>query len=152
MQSFDIGRSVIAFAIAAALGGCSTWHRMDNTEGTVAGGAGGAVAGAVVGGPVGAVVGGVGGAYVGHETTGKEGASTATTSQALAGSSQYDSTLVRRVQQSLNDKGYDAGSIDGQWGPSTQNAVRQFQQDAGLPRTGQLEQPTLSALGVTTAR
>ena len=152
MQSFNIAKSAIAFTIAAALGGCSTWHRMDNTEGTVTGGAGGAVAGAVVGGPVGAVVGGVGGAYVGHETTGKEGYATSSTTYVSPPSIQYDSDLVRRVQQSLNDRGYDAGSIDGQWGPSTQSAVRRFQQDAGLPQSGQLERPTLSALGVTAAR
>src|SRR5436309_96428 len=152
MRSLDSVRSVTACAIVAAFAGCSTWHRMDNTEGTVAGGAGGAVAGAVVGGPVGAVVGGVGGAYVGHETTGKEGYATSSTTYVSPPSIQYDSDLVRRVQQSLNDRGYDAGSIDGQWGPSTQSAVRRFQQDAGLPQSGQLERPTLSALGVTAAR
>ena len=152
MQSFNIAKSAIAFTIAAALGGCSTWHRMDNTEGTVAGGAGGAVAGAVVGGPVGAVVGGVGGAYVGHETTGKEGYATSSTTYVSPPSIQYDSDLVRRVQQSLNDRGYDAGSIDGQWGPSTQSAVRRFQQASGLPQTGELGGPTLSALGVTPTR
>jgi hypothetical protein len=71
MNWLTIAKRVSAIAILAALAGCSTWERMDKTEGALAGGAGGAVAGAVVGGPVGAVVGGVGGAYVGHETTGK---------------------------------------------------------------------------------
>jgi hypothetical protein len=72
MNRLNIAKGVTAFAILTALAGCSTWQRMDKTEGTIAGGAGGAVAGALVGGPVGAVVGGVGGAYVGHETTGKQ--------------------------------------------------------------------------------
>ena len=71
MKSLNTARTMTAFAIFAALAGCSTWQRMDKTEGTVVGGASGAVAGAVVAGPVGAVVGGIGGAYVGNETTGK---------------------------------------------------------------------------------
>ena len=119
---------------------------MDKTEGTVAGGAGGAVAGAVVGGPVGAVVGGVGGAYVGNEVAGKDGTSGSTAS---ATSPRYESALVRNVQQALNDKGYSAGAVDGQWGPATEDAVRRFQRASGLPQTGALEQSTLTALGVS---
>ena len=152
MKSFEIAKTATAFAILATFAGCSTWHRMDTTEGTVAGGAGGAVAGAVVGGPVGAVVGGVGGAYVGHETAGQDRTVTSSTSYSSTSSAQYDSDLVRRVQQSLKDKGYNAGSIDGQWGPATEDAVRRFQQASGLPLTGELGGPTLSALGVTPTR
>ena len=111
----------------------------------VAGGAGGAVAGAVVAGPVGAVVGGVGGAYTGHEVAGK--GTTASPSPSTS-SSRYDPTLVRDVQQALNDRGYSAGAVDGQWGPNTEDAVRRFQQASGLPQTGALERSTLTALGV----
>jgi peptidoglycan hydrolase-like protein with peptidoglycan-binding domain len=123
---------------------------MDKTEGTVAGGAGGAVAGAVVGGPVGAVVGGVGGAYVGNEVAGKDGTTYGSTSSSSPSvtSPRYESALVRSVQQALNDKGYNAGSVDGQWGPATEDAVRRFQRASGLPQTGELEQSTLTALGV----
>ena len=145
MESRNIARS--AMLIIVVLAGCSTWHKMDKPEGTVAGGAGGAVAGAVVGGPVGAVVGGVGGAYVGNEVAGKEPAMS-TSSSSSATSSRYESALVRSVQQALNDKGYNAGPVDGQWGPATEDAVRKFQRSSGLPETGQLEQSTLSALGV----
>jgi peptidoglycan hydrolase-like protein with peptidoglycan-binding domain len=120
---------------------------MDKNEGTVAGGAGGVVAGAVVAGPVGAVVGGVGGAYVGNETTGKQSVASSTRSSSTT-SSSYDSTLVRSVQQALNDKGYDAGLVDGRWGPATEEAVRKFQQASGLPPSGQLERSTLAALGL----
>ena len=152
MKSFDIAKGVTAFAIAATFAGCSTWHRMDSTEGAVAGGAGGAVAGAVVGGPVGAVVGGVGGAYVGHETAGKDRTATSSPSYSSTLSTQYESGVVRGVQQALNDRGYNAGAVDGQWGPATEDAVRRFQQASGLPETGELGQPTLSALGVTSSR
>jgi hypothetical protein len=150
MKSSNIAKSGTLLIILVALAGCSTWHSMDKTEGTVAGAAGGAVAGAVVGGPVGAVVGGVGGAYAGNEVAGKQptvSASTSSPSSAMP-SSHYESGLVRSVQQALNDKGYNAGPMDGQWGPATEDAVRKFQRASGLPETGQLERPTLNALGV----
>lgn len=150
MKSSNIAKSATLSIILVALAGCSTWHSMDKTEGTVAGGAGGAVAGAVVGGPVGAVVGGVGGAYAGNEVAGKGPSASASTSPSSSAmpASQYESGLVRNVQQALNDKGYNAGPMDGQWGPATEDAVRKFQRASGLPETGQLERSTLNALGV----
>jgi hypothetical protein len=141
---------VAAIAMATILAGCSSWDSMGRTEGTAVGGAGGAVAGAVVAGPVGAVVGGVGGAYVGHETTGKETTVTSRTATPRTTSSAYDPSVIRSVQQALNDRGYNAGPVDGQWGPATQDALRRFQQVSGLPQTGELGQQTLAALGVST--
>src|SRR5437867_12684141 len=131
MQSLNIGKSMTALVIVAALAGCETWHRMDKVEGTAVGGAGGVVAGAVVAGPVGAVVGGVGGAYAGHEVAGKDHTVRAPTPYSSTVSSRYDPALVRDVQQALNDKGYSAGHIDRQWGPNTENAVKRFQQSSG---------------------
>ena len=145
MNSLFATRSLAVIAIATVVGGCSSWGRMDRTEGTAAGAAGGAVAGAVVGGPVGAVVGGVGGAYVGHETTGHE--HTVATARTSAPSA-YDATTIRSVQQALNSRGYNAGPVDGQYGMATQDAVRRFQQVSGLPATGELNSQTLAALGV----
>jgi peptidoglycan hydrolase-like protein with peptidoglycan-binding domain len=49
----------------------------------------------------------------------------------------------------LNSRGYNAGTPDGQWGASTMEAVRKFQQTAGLPVTGELGPNTLNALGVS---
>jgi len=102
----------------------------------------GAVAGAVVGGPIGAVVGAGVGGYVGHEGTDANGR--APTSPAPHAT---DST-VRKAQAALNDKGYDVGTVDGRWGPSTQSAVRRFQAKNGLAESGTLDGSTLSALGV----
>ena len=152
MKSSDIAKSMTAFAIVAAVAGCSTWHSMDKTEGTALGAGGGAVAGAVVAGPVGAVVGGVGGAYAGHEVDGKEQSTRSSTYSSSTAPSRYDPATVRNVQQALNDKGYDPGPIDGQWGPNTEDAVRRFQQASGLPQTGGLEGSTLAALGVAITR
>jgi phage tail tape-measure protein len=142
MKSSNIAKRGTPLIILVALAGCSTWHSMDKTEGTVAGAAGGAVAGAVVGGPVGAVVGGVGGAYAGNEVAGKPTVSGSTSSPSSARpSSPYESGLVRNVQQALNDKGYNAGPIDGQWGPATEDAVRKFQRASGLTETANSSNP-----------
>jgi hypothetical protein len=82
-------------------------------------------------------------------------ASTATTSDLTAspqpGSPSAETrnpTLVRSVQQALKDKGFDAGAADGAWGPSTEKALRDFQQARGLPESGSLDPQTLAMLGV----
>ncbi len=69
-------------------------------------------------------------------------------SQPQAASTEKDPTLVRSAQQALKQKGFDAGAVDGQVGPSTKSAIRDFQQAQGLPQSGDLDQQTLSALGV----
>jgi membrane-bound lytic murein transglycosylase B len=55
---------------------------------------------------------------------------------------------LRQVQQKLNEMGYDAGKVDGIWGPNTQAAVRSFQHAKGLQATGTLDEQTADALGV----
>ena len=149
MKSTFRANTLAAIAVLATLGGCAAWHETDRPVGTAAGAAGGAVAGAAVAGPVGAVVGGVGGAYVGHETTGKGPTTAATSSTTRVYPSPYDASTVRAAQQALNDRGYNAGPVDGQWGASTMDAVRRFQQGSGLPVTGELGRSTLNALGVS---
>ena len=62
-----------------------------------------------------------------------------------------NSQTVRNVQQALKQKGFDVGAIDGQMGPETQSALREFQQSQGLPQSGNLDQQTLTALGVNAA-
>jgi hypothetical protein len=101
----------------------------------------GAVAGAVVGGPVGAAVGAGVGAYVGHEGTDARGKVSSAPAPAADGT-------VRSAQAALNAQGYDAGAVDGQWGPNTQSAVRRFQAEHNLTQSGTLDGATLSALGV----
>ncbi|MGE5793962.1 MAG: peptidoglycan-binding domain-containing protein [Bacteroidota bacterium] len=62
---------------------------------------------------------------------------------------QYDARTVRDVQQALQDKGYDVGSVDGVMGPRTQSALREFQQQQGINSSGRLDQQTLGALNVS---
>jgi len=142
MNASTMVRAAGAVALASLLASCSTWDRMDRSDkGMAIGGASGAAVGAVVGGPVGAVIGAGAGGYVGHEGVGPDHASTAPNGSNAA--------LVRSVQQSLNERGYSAGPVDGQWGPSTEGAVRQFQAANGLPQTGGLDDRTLSTMGVS---
>ena len=150
MNSHAIAKTTIVAALALVFAGCSGMSHKEKD--TTVGAAGGAAAGAVVAGPVGAVVGGVGGAVVGNEV-GKE--HTAQGRPGITGAnpgnganSAYDSSTVRNVQQALNAKGFNAGPADGEWGPSTETALRQFQGANGLPSTGMLDARTRSALGV----
>jgi peptidoglycan hydrolase-like protein with peptidoglycan-binding domain len=98
---------------------------------------------------VGAVVGGVGGAVVGHETTGQTASASDRTVTRTGSATGYDASKIRAVQQALNSRGYNVGPIDGQFGASTQDALRRFQQASNLPATGELTPSTLSALGVS---
>jgi peptidoglycan hydrolase-like protein with peptidoglycan-binding domain len=56
---------------------------------------------------------------------------------------------IRSVQQALNDKGFNAGAVDGIMGPHTRQALKQFQQAQHLRQTGRPDQQTLAALGVS---
>ncbi|CAA7624235.1 peptidoglycan-binding protein [Magnetospirillum sp. UT-4] len=53
---------------------------------------------------------------------------------------------VREAQQNLASMGYDVGPVDGVMGPSTRQAVRQFQRDQNLPASGRLDQQTMAAM------
>ena len=53
---------------------------------------------------------------------------------------------MKQAQQRLNELGFDVGTPDGAAGPRTQNALRSFQQDQGLPVTGRLDQATMRQL------
>ena len=55
---------------------------------------------------------------------------------------------VRAAQQALKDKGHDPGAIDGQMGPKTQAALRDFQKALGMTASGRLDDKTMQALGV----
>ena len=46
--------------------------------------------------------------------------------------------IIRQLQQTLNDKDYKAGPVDGIYGWQTTNAVRKYQKDNNMPGDGQL--------------
>jgi len=53
---------------------------------------------------------------------------------------------VREAQERLNALGYNVGAPDGAAGPKTAKALRDFQQQQGLPVTGRLDTATAGAL------
>jgi hypothetical protein len=67
-------------------------------------------------------------------------------------SSSYDSrgpdSIVLEVQEALQTAGYEPGSTDGVFGPSTREAIGRYQRDHGLDITGDITDPVLQALGL----
>jgi peptidoglycan hydrolase-like protein with peptidoglycan-binding domain len=55
---------------------------------------------------------------------------------------------VRQLQITLNQRGFNVGEPDGILGARTRAALMQFQQREGLQRSGQIDQQTMSALGI----
>ena len=75
----------------------------------------------------------------------KEHAATASADTSSA-SSLMQGNNISQAQQALNDQGFDAGPVDGKFGPQTQAAVKKFQASKSLTQTGKLDQQTLAAL------
>ncbi len=63
--------------------------------------------------------------------------STTPTNQ-TAGSGPKTSNMVAATQANLARLGYNSGPVDGQYGPQTASAIREFQRDQGLPEDGKL--------------
>jgi Putative peptidoglycan binding domain len=55
---------------------------------------------------------------------------------------------IKKVQESLRDKGYYHAKVDGVLGPQTRAGIRQYQKDENLPVTGRLDAKTAGKLGV----
>jgi peptidoglycan endopeptidase LytE len=66
-----------------------------------------------------------------------------------AAASAVPPATVSAAQRSLKQKGFYKGNIDGAMTPETQSAIREYQQNTNLYVTGQLDQATLSSLGVS---
>ncbi|MDC4225195.1 MAG: peptidoglycan-binding domain-containing protein [Candidatus Manganitrophus sp.] len=56
--------------------------------------------------------------------------------------------VIIEVQEKLNDQGYDVGAPSGKLDSCTQQALRDFQKEKGLPQTGQPDEKTRTALGI----
>ncbi len=56
--------------------------------------------------------------------------------------------IVRELQQALNNKGYQAGPVDGIYGNRTTQAVRQYQRDSKIPGNGELTIELVEALKI----
>src|SRR5205807_7025828 len=82
----------------------------------------------------------------GRTTAGGTVATNATQPQST---SKPPDDLVRLAQEALERAGYEIGVPDGQLGPRTIAAIKRFQTDRYLAVTGQLDETTIAALGVT---
>lgn len=83
----------------------------------------------------------------------QSGQQTASRQQGDGPSMSYDAQSldegqIREIQRALNKKGFHAGNADGTWGEETRQAVRNFQKAQDIKQTGQLDERTVSALGV----
>lgn len=58
----------------------------------------------------------------------------------------WSKSRIKEVQRRLKAAGAYNGPIDGRLGARTQQAISKFQQDHGLPQTGNLDQKTQAAL------
>jgi peptidoglycan hydrolase-like protein with peptidoglycan-binding domain len=67
---------------------------------------------------------------------------TSSVNSAQADPSRLSKDQIKAVQQALNVKD------DGVWGAQSQSALKQWQQQNGLPATGQLDQQTKEKLNV----
>lgn len=62
--------------------------------------------------------------------------------------SAHDHGDTKKVQETLRDKGFYTGPVDGVMGHQTRAAIRQYQQSENLPVTGHLDGDTAGKLGV----
>lgn len=60
----------------------------------------------------------------------------------------YSDDLAVDVQRELRRRGYYRGSIDGDVGPGTRNAISHYQYDRGLPATGRIDRNLVRSLGI----
>ena len=75
---------------------------------------------------------------------------TSSSSQSYTASVPNDNSQVSQIQQALNAQGYNVGAVDGQMGPKTKAALKQFQQAKGLQASGKLDQQTVAMLTTNT--
>jgi peptidoglycan hydrolase-like protein with peptidoglycan-binding domain len=62
--------------------------------------------------------------------------------------SNLEKEKKKDIEQALEDKGFEPGSVDGVIDSKTQSAISQFQRDNNLPATGMVNEQTAKRLGV----
>jgi membrane-bound lytic murein transglycosylase B len=77
-----------------------------------------------------------------HKLAGQAGLS----AKAPSNAKPWPKSLIAQVQQTLTDKGYDTGGVDGWFGSKSTQALRQFQKAHNLPADGYPNQATLEKL------
>ena len=62
--------------------------------------------------------------------------------------SNLEKEKKKNIEQALQDKGFEPGSVDGVIDSQTQSAISQFQRDKNLPATGMVDEQTAKQLCV----
>lgn len=70
------------------------------------------------------------------------------TSPSGATVSGLDEQKTREIQQALQEKGFEPGSVDGMMSSQTKQAISEFQRESNLPVTGTVDEKTAERLGV----
>lgn len=65
-----------------------------------------------------------------------------------ANAKAWAKSFIVEIQQTLTDKGYDTGGVDGWFGSKSMQALRRFQQDQQLPADGYPNATSLQRLGI----
>jgi peptidoglycan hydrolase-like protein with peptidoglycan-binding domain len=70
------------------------------------------------------------------------------TDQLHSNAGRLDKEQIKQMQQALQQRGMEPGSIDGVMGPQTRQALGKFQRDNNLQATGSLDERTAQELGL----
>jgi len=134
----------VSIGLVLALAACGETKGERGLSGAAIGAGTGAVVGAVtpIGPAGGALIGGAAGAATGVLTTPSQ---VNLGKPAYHGGSGRDAT-VRDIQAGLQRLGYNPGAADGRMGPKTAAAIRQYEQDNGMPVDGQPSQAVLNSI------
>ena len=83
------------------------------------------------------------------KTSGKRtSAKTAASSYRRSTQREPDPERYKEIQQSLAEKGYFAGPVNGTWGPDSVEALKRFQRDENIGDDGKLGSLSIIALGL----
>jgi hypothetical protein len=148
------GKIITTMAAALLVQGCGTLPQDRTVSGAGLGAATGAVIGAVTtmavlpAAAIGAAAGALTGALTGPEQVNlgkpawKHGVQETAPTQNVSQSAPPPAVraasdpVVADIQSRLTVMGYDAGPVDGMFGPKTAAAIRRYQMDHGLPSDG----------------
>lgn len=87
--------------------------------------------------------------YSSKTTTTSSSSKETKSSSSVTKSSGVDKDLIKKVQQALNDQGYDCGEVDGIMGKKSKQALKDFQADNGLTVDGIIGDQVKNALGIS---
>ncbi len=83
---------------------------------------------------------------VSPQTDSSQPAASSSSGKSATSSSALTKSEIKKVQQKLNDLGYDCGTPDGVLGKKTKKALEAFQKDNGIKESGIIDEDTKEKL------